>query len=145
MLKHEERKQLKLDKYIDEYTMCSEMIRARKKVIFSTFVLNILQRLSILAVPFFIFLATGGGLAKAAEVLAVQSYVVIGSNAIPIPGAMGVSDYIMLDGFGKLMPYQNAVNFELLSRSLSFYVCVILCGAAVILKYFIKKRTDKKK
>lgn len=145
LLKHEEEKQLKLDNYISEYAAYSEMIKEQKRAMLTAFLFNMLQRISILSVPLFVFLATGGEFAKAAEILAVQSYVVIGSNAVPIPGAMGVSDYIMLDGYGNMMPYQSAVNFELLSRSLSFYVCVILCGAAVFIKYLIQKRAEKKK
>lgn len=145
LLKHEEQKQLKLDKYMSEYETYSEMIRHHKSAMLSAFLFNMLQRISIISVPIFVFLATGGEPAQAASIWAIQSYVVIGSNAVPIPGAMGVSDYIMLDGFGNMMPYENAVNFELLSRSLSFYVCVIICGAAVLINYLIHKRAEKKK
>lgn len=144
LLKREEEKQRKLDNYISEYTAHSGLIKEQKRAMLLAFLFNLLQRLSILSVPLFVFLATGGELAKASEILAVQSYVVIGTNAVPIPGAMGVSDYIMLDGYGNMMPYQSAVNFELLSRSLSFYFCVILCGAAVLIKYLIQKRAESK-
>lgn len=140
LLKHEERKQQKLDKYMAEYAECSRMIKDRKGAMIGAFAFNILQRASVISVSLFVFLATGGEASKAADIWAIQSYTVIGSNAVPIPGAMGVSDYIMLDGFCKLMPYQNAVNFELLSRSLSFYVCVILCGLTVFIKYLIQKK-----
>ena len=143
-LKHEEKKQLKLDRYMSEYEEYSEMIKNHKRAVLNAFLFNMLQRISIISVPLFVYLAAGGNAAQAAQIWSLQSLVVIGSNTVPIPGAMGVSDYIMLDGLGDMMPYQNAVNFELLSRSLSFYVCVILCGAAVLIKYSIQKRSEKK-
>lgn len=144
LLKREEEKQRKLDEYMAEYAECSEMIKSRKGAMAGAFIFNILQRASVISVSFFVFLAVRGDISKAAEIWAIQSYTVIGSNAVPIPGAMGVSDYIMLDGFGRVMPYNSAVNFELLSRSLSFYVCVVICAITVLIKYFIQKKARLK-
>ena len=144
LLRREEERLLKLDRFIDEYTTCSQMIRHRTKAILAAFVFNILQRMSVILVPLCVFMASDGAVSDAVRVWAVQCYVVIGSNTIPIPGAMGVSDYIMLDGYGKMMDYQNAVNFELLSRSISFYICIVLCGAVVLTKYLIQKKTGNK-
>lgn len=140
LMKNEREKERALKSYVSEYIMYYDMIKKHKRCIIVSFIFNMLQRISIISVSLFVFLAQGGSIAEAAEIWAVQSYVVIGSNAVPIPGAMGVSDYIMLDGFGRMMSYQNAVNFELLSRSISFYVCILLCGAAVLLRYLIQKR-----
>ena len=144
LLRHEEEKQRKLDRFIDEYAMCSQLMKSRKKAIATAFVFNILQRLSVILVPLCVFMAQGGAVSDATRLWAVQSYVVIGSNSIPIPGAMGVSDYIMLDGYGKMMDYQNAINFELLSRSISFYICIVLCGVVVLAKKLIQKKTGSK-
>lgn len=143
LLRHEENKLQRLEKYIQEYAACAALMKHRKKEMLFAFLLNILQRLSILTVPFCVYMAAGGSGAVAVRTWAVQSYVVIGSNAIPIPGAMGVSDYIMLDGYGNFMPYQSAINLELLSRSMSFYACMILCGTAVLITYITGNRRKK--
>lgn len=144
LLRHEEEKQRGLDKYMEEYAMCSEMIKHKKKALAVAFIFNILQRVSYISIPLFVFLATGGAVSESAVIWAVQSYVVIGSNAVPIPGAMGVSDYIMLDGYGKLMAYQDAVSFELLSRSLAFYICIVLCGILVLINHMMQKKRERK-
>ena len=70
----------------------------------------------------------------------MQSFAVLGSNCVPIPGAMGIVDYLMLDGFRAFLPGQQAVNVELLSRSLSFYSCILICGITVLLHYWAYKR-----
>ena len=89
----------------------------------------------------FTYLATGGSIDKAPSIWSLQGFVVLGSNSIPIPGAMGVSDYIMLDGFRSIMSEAEAVNLELLSRSCSFYVCIFLCGISTLVYYrLLKKR-----
>lgn len=143
LLKKEEEKTAKLRNMIEEYSGYVDIIKNKPKIMVKSFIFNMFQRLCIIAVPLFTFLATGGSMSQIMEIFAIQSYVVIGSNAIPIPGAMGASDYIMLDGFGKIMPYNNAVNFELLSRSLSFYLCIIICGISVLIIYLNSKRRKK--
>ena len=40
-----------------------------------------------------------GDLRKLPQLLATQIYVVMGSNCVPIPGGMGVTDYLMLKGY----------------------------------------------
>lgn len=144
ILRNEEEKQRKLDQYMEEYAQYAQMIKGHKKAMINVFIFNLLQRLSIISVSLFVFLASGGELVKAASIWAIQCYAVIGSNTIPIPGAMGISDYIMLDGFNNLMWVHNAVNFELLSRSLSFYVCVILCGVTTLVQYLKQKKQERK-
>lgn len=67
----------------------------------------------------------------------------MGAYSIPIPGAMGVTDYLMLNGFLRLMPMEQAVNLELLSRGVSFYFCILSCGILVIIRYLKIKRSSK--
>ena len=49
-------------------------------------------------------------------------------------------DYLMLDGFENFLPADLVVSMELLSRSLSFYICVLLCGVFV---FFMSARKRK--
>ncbi len=61
---------------------------------------------------------------------------------MPIPGAMGVSDYLMLEGFEAFLPPERVVQMELVSRSVSFYCCVLLCGLIVLLASRKKRKGD---
>ena len=145
ILQHKEEKQQKLETYMEEYAMYSRMLREHKGPMLKALIFNLLQRASVIAVPLCVFLASGGESAKAARIWAIQCCTVIGSNTIPIPGAMGVSDYIMLDGFSKNVQLHDVVNFELLSRSMSFYVCVLLCGVTTLIAYLLAKKRRKVK
>lgn len=134
----------KLEKTIEDYKHCAEMIRGRKAMIVKCLIFNILQRVSTILVPVFVFLAAGGELAKARSVFAVQNLVVLGSNCIPLPGAIGVADYLMLDGFGAL-GIENHASMELFSRSLSFYLSVFLCFIVTVAAFVIKKQHRRKR
>ena len=72
-----------------------------------------------------------------------QSMVAIGSNCVPIPGGMGVTDFLMVDGFKEIMEETEAFRLELLSRSLSFYVCILVSAIAVLVGYILVKRRER--
>ena len=74
---------------------------------------------------------------------ATQIYVVMGSNCVPIPGGMGVTDYLMLKGYQQLMSREAAFQLEMLSRGLSFYVCIFVSLTAVLIGYVTIKRKKK--
>ena len=104
-----------------------------------------MQRFCNIGVTLFVYLATGGSLSRWLEVFVTQGYVVLGSNAVPVPGAVGVADYLFLDGFEELIVDTTCV--ELISRSISFYICLVFCGAVTlgaVAFNMLKKRKRRK-
>ena len=57
-------------------------------------------------------------------------------NSVPIPGAVGAADYLFIDGFGGIL--KDPVSIELLSRGISFYCCIIICGIITLGIYCAK-------
>ena len=53
---------------------------------------------------------------------------------------MGVTDYLMLDGYQQLFGKDAAFLLEMLSRSLSFYMCVLTGGLTVLIAYLRLRR-----
>lgn len=138
----------KLDQALTEYCQCVDLIFGKKKMLIQIYLLNLLQRLSQLMVTIFTFCAIHGNLSDIAKLFATQVYVVLGSNSMPIPGAMGVADYLMLDGYMELMTKNQAYRLEILSRGLSFYACMILSMLVTGLSFLLlkkRKRRDNKK
>ena len=146
ILKYPEEKQSRLDAYMETYRTQTRMITEHPKAMVRCFLFNFLQRVSQIAVTMFVYLATAGkDIADALGVLVRQCFVVTGANCIPVPGAMGISDYMMLDGFRSIMTEGRAVNLELLSRSISFYICVFICGVTTVIQYLrIQKRGEQR-
>ncbi len=144
LLRDVDKKLEKLRSSMEEYGRLVDVLAGHRDLIRRSFLFNLLQRLSQVAVTAFAYLAMGGGPGRVPDVLAMQSYVVIGSCCVPIPGAVGVADYLMLDGFSAFLPVDLAVSMELLSRALSFYSCVLLCGLIVFITYRQKKKGSAK-
>ena len=142
VIRHGDKLRKKLKNTMAEYQECSNSITGQTGFLAEIFFWNLMQRMSQLLVSFMIFMSMGEGVKKAVDVSVIQCFVAMGSNCVPIPGAMGVADYIMIDGFKQLVG-DNAANMELLCRGVTFYGSV-LTSAFIILIGYILRRTRKK-
>ena len=126
---------------LDNYANDAQKLRGRRKMLFKVLLLNVGQRAAQIAVTSFVFLASGGAPIDALRIFALQCCVVLGAAYMPIPGAMGVTDFLMLDAFNGtgIMTEEAATSLELLSRSLSFYCCIALCAIVVLIRFSSKK------
>ncbi len=139
LIRKVDKKRAKLKKVMDDYTACAAMVSGQRRMLIEVFFFNFFQRVVQICVPAIVFLATGGTLKGAADVWSIQSFVTIGSSCLPIPGAMGVSDYLLLDGLGGIVSPEFAIRLELVSRSISFYSCVLISAAMVLFGYIRRK------
>ena len=139
LLRRPEKKRERLRTAIEDYRKSVSMAAGQTGVLWRSFALNLLQRVSLIAVTMCAFRAAGGAAEQMLDAWAVQGFSVLGYSFVPIPGAMGVADLMLMDGFGQMMARESAVNLELLSRSISFYSCILVCGVAVLVKYMMQK------
>ncbi len=140
LVKNPDKHLKKLHKTMNEYKEYAAMIKTKKGLWVKALLYNAIQRVAQIGVVVFVFLATHGNIQDLFSIWAVQLYVIFGAYCVPIPGGMGVSDYIMLDGYNNIMELSKAANLQLLSRSISFYCCVIICGIIVLARYLLVRR-----
>lgn len=133
LMKNIEEKQRRLVEVEKQYKECAAAIKNHKKALLLALLFNFLQRVSQIMVSVCVFLATGGAISKIFDVFITQGYVVMGSNSVPIPGAVGVADFLFLDGFGSFV--NDPTNMELFSRGISFYCCILICGIISLVIY----------
>lgn len=145
LMKDVEKRLASVERMATEYRACIQAFRGGGWTVFRVLILNLMQRFCNIGVTLFVYLATGGSLSRWLEVFVTQGYVVLGSNAVPIPGAVGVADYLFLDGFEEIIVDTTCV--ELISRSISFYICLVVCGSVTLGAVFydmLKKRKRRK-
>lgn len=135
LIKNKDRKLSKLEKIRNDYRACSSLISGRPKVLRGCLIWNIIQRGSQIMVPMLIYASLGGDKKNMPQVFSKQCLITIGYNFIPIPGGMGISDYLMIDGFTKIMSEHMAYNVELISRGVAFYICVSISGIITLIGY----------
>ena len=86
----------------------------------------------------------GGAKDLMTSVFSRQCLITIGYNFVPIPGGMGISDYLMIDGFCSIMEESVAYSVELISRGITFYICVTISGIITLVGYLIGKHLGGK-
>ena len=142
----------KLEKWSKEYMQYADQIWDHKKAISKALLFNVLQRACQLAVTMFMYIAVNISgfrgpiqqlIFNGGKLFSAQGLISIGATYIPVPGAMGFTDLMMLDGFSAIMPESEAAALELLSRSISFYGCVIICFIIVVVAFFARRSTDE--
>ena len=137
------RMESKLIDSIDKYKECVRQLYGKKALLVKIYFLNLMQRLSQILVTVFVFFALHGDFSEGLRVFIIQSYVIIGSNFIPIPGAVGISEYIMFYGFSMLTNSDLAGSISLVSRGITFYTCSIISIITVIFGYIAIRMTEK--
>ncbi len=146
LMRNQEQRMASLEKMIAEYRACIQAFKGGGWMVFRVLLLNLMQRFCNIGVALCVYLAVGGEPSRWLEVFITQGFVVLGSNAVPIPGAVGVADYMFMDGFEHIIADTACV--ELISRGISFYVCLVLCGGLTLLATVwntVKKRKLRKK
>lgn len=139
LVRNQEEKLSLLAEKMNEYRQVVRLVADRKHYLVQAFACNFLQRCSQLCITMFVFRAMGISGASMFDIWATQGFVVMGSNYVPIPGGMGIADILLLNGFGAVMSSPVAAQLELISRSLSFYLCILLCGGALVLRLFVRR------
>jgi len=148
LLRHTYKKRIKLRRALNSYRDQVKQVSGQTSTLVKAFIYNLLQRSSLITVSGLVCLAMGGTFSDFISVCALQAFVILGASWIPIPGAMGVTDYLLLVGFASYWPgwsEEFAMHLELCSRGVSFYACVLLCGSFVLFMMAKDKIKERKK
>ena len=145
LMHHPEKWKEKLLHTMQEYKDCVRMMAGQKKMWALAYFFNVMQRLSQFCVSTFVYLAIGGRAGELFNLWVTQCFVSLGSNCVPIPGSMGVTDYLMLDGYMNLMSHDAAYSLQVISRGMSFYICILISALTVLAAYLLRKRHNRKK
>ena len=141
LMKNYDEHEAQLEKTIAQYKECGKNLRRERRLHFKVLLCNLAQRFSVICVSVCLFLGLGGGTSKIVDAFSAQTMAILGSNAIPLPGAVGISDFLFLKGFGNLV--SDPASLDLLSRGISFYCTLILCGLVVILEIIMDKSKER--
>ena len=132
LVKSEEEKKRRLYHVMKDYRKCADAMAGNKIMFMKAFIFDLLQRLSQITVTLLVYMAIDGRAAMALDVWVTQCFVTIGTYSVPIPGGMGIADYLLIDGFQAFADEADAVNLELISRGVSFYICLIISALTVL-------------
>lgn len=135
-----EKYQHKLTAFLAHYGDCVKLIHGNKRMLVKVYIYNVLQRISQLMVMVIVYLGLDRGGRYPFKVFITQLFVAGGSNFIPIPGAMGAADFLMIDGYSSLFSEGFTYALSLIGRGISFYCCILISFIVVVAGFLRKRR-----
>lgn len=146
VVKDVERQLLRVEAVIDSYKESVDLIGNNRILALKTFLLNLFQRVFQMSIAVCIYFAAGLKGVNILELYVLQSFCLIGSNSVPIPGAAGVSEGIYLSAFSSFMNKGMLINCMMATRGITYYICFILSGVMTFIYHiFITLRGKKGK
>lgn len=140
LVRNADAKGQKLACIMAQYSDCAVQMQGKGKFLLVAFLYNLLQRFSQSLVTVACYLAVGGRLSHILEVWSVQLMANLGAYTIPIPGGMGVTDYLLISGLEVIPDVIDETNMTLISRGISFYGSVLLSLLIFTVARFYRKK-----
>lgn len=129
-----------LGKQIEEYQRSARYFRENKMIFAKTLATTLIQILAMYSIPFFIYKGFGLSGFHAIEVISLQAVLYVAVSALPLPGALGVSESAFMILFRTLFPTGILSSAMVLSRGISFYLFVLITGIFVAGLTLAKKK-----
>ena len=109
----------------------------------NTFITKCVQIFAIHSVPYWIYRSFGFNEYSIFMFVGVQAVLFISVSALPLPGSVGASESGFLILFKLLFPASVLNEAMILSRGVSFYLFVFLCGIFILVKYASDTRAKR--
>lgn len=127
LIKNTEKWREKLLTETTKYSDCVKVIRKHKMLFLEALIINMGQRVSRVLISCFVCLAADPN-APFWDVFVLQSFLIVGYTSIPLPGGVGIFEYLYL----KLYTVAFDASFIALSmmivRTITYYLSMIVTG-----------------
>lgn len=133
-------REAKLKESLRDYQECAKLTKKHPKILIEAFIILLLQRISILSISYVIYLSFGLHEFSIFEVIAFQVCITLGSDFMPFPGGVVVSEGLLLQANQIIYGTLLATSGMMLLRGISFYLLVIFSFIIYLFFHFIKRR-----
>jgi conserved hypothetical protein len=122
----------KVESVVSDYSAGAQYLSQNRGLFIKTLVVSAVQILALFSIPFVVFKSFGLTGYSAFQIIGLQAVLYNSINFLPIPGAVGSSEGMFFVLFHKIFTHKYIGTAMLLSRCLSFYLWVLICGLSVI-------------
>lgn len=141
VIKNKDKWMVKAEKVVDKYRGCYDDFKKNKITLFWVVLLNMAQRLSQIMISVFVCKSVVD--CDVIDVFAMQSFVVLGYNSIPLPGGIGAYEYLYLEIYGNSFSSSFIVVAMMVTRVISYYLSMILCGIYTMVYHLFKNKKQE--
>lgn len=134
----------KSDAQLKEYHECSIYLNKHKMLLIKTIITTIIQLSFYHCVPYFIYRAFGLSLYNAFNFIFMEAVLYISVASLPFPGAMGISEGSFMIMFKMFFPAAILGSAMIISRTVNFYLFIVICLILISVYVLLDKIKDKK-
>lgn len=140
ILKNPEKWDQWLDDFVGQYTGTADFFRTHKRTVAKVFLLTVVQRWALFAITWLTYVGLGLGTGNFGLITTLQGMVSVAVDMLPLPGGMGASENLFLPIFAGIFGSTHVFAGLVVSRGISYYVQVILCGGMTAVATVMLKR-----
>lgn len=142
-IKNIEDKKRKFEETLNQYQESAVYIKKNKKLMLKALLTTYFQFFIYYSIPYWIYCSFGLGGYNIIQIIMVQSLLFATVSGIPSPGAVGVSEGGFLAIYKKIVPERIIDTAMILTRSVNFYLFVLISAIVVMISMFKDKREIK--
>ena len=147
LMKEKNNRAQRLEDSMEIYKEASVYLKANKKAILITTLISFVQRFFLFFITYVVYRSFGLHEVNAFTITILQSVISISVDMLPLPGGMGISEYLYMRIFTPIFKSSTAASASMLvSRGFSYYVLVIVSGIISFITHLTvrgDKETDK--
>jgi uncharacterized protein (TIRG00374 family) len=133
-----------LAKTLEEYQSSVVYVKQNKKMFINILLTSLIQIVCMHSVTFMIYKAFGLSQYSYLTILSLQSILYVAVSSLPFPGAVGVSESAFMLLFKMMYSDKILPSAMILSRFVSFYLCVLITGSVLAIIYLRKGKKGVK-
>ena len=139
IFKNKEKWMGKIDGMVEKYSASLECFKRHKTLILPVLFFDILQRASLIGISCFVCASitqfSFGGHVSIREIFCIQTFVVLGFNAVPLPGGSGAFEYMYLEAYSHIFSADMTKTTMLITRVISYYLSLVVCAGITLLHH----------
>lgn len=132
ILKASEHRIEKIEKFVGGYQDAVRFLLAHKRKVFNVCLFTLLQRCSVFALTWIVYLGFPLEGADAITVMMLQASVYIAVDMLPVPGAQGITELMYRNIFAGIFTGGYLMPSLYVTRGISFYFVLLVSMAMVI-------------
>ncbi len=141
LLKKKEKWQNKLEGVVEKYASCYECFKTQKLLFVKVLIFNILQRAALIGVSVFVCMSAID--CSVGKVFAMQTFVMLGYNFVPLPGGTGVFEYLYMNIYDSIFGAEFIVIAMMVTRVISYYVSMAISGVYTLVYHVVGSKKDR--
>ena len=143
LMKHKEGRREKLEAAMDRYKSTAAFFKDHVPLMIFVFLITVAQRFVLFAATWFVYRAFGLSGKSFWLLVILQASISVSADMLPLPGGMGASEMIFLKIFAPVFGSAMVLPGMILSRGISYYAELFLCGVMTLMGHFYFQRGER--